>query len=171
MVLANALGLNFPKIAVDRFNTGNVVRSLFAFESVVNILISGWLLYSPAHALSFIVSSPAQNTPAAQTITQFVGLNVLVLTVPLLLGLPQTQRAIESRPTTWTMFVATEAAMLMLFYGLAGLGEERIGVKPEVLRWLAQQLVVPMIGRAFTLGWRPQWFGKYKVIEEGSKEK
>jgi hypothetical protein len=169
MVLGHALGLHSPKITVDPSNTGNVVRGLFAAESILNLLIAGWLLISPSHALSFLVSSPAQNTATAQTLTQWAGVNMLVVTIPLILGLPQSQRAIESRPTAWTTYVTAEVSILVFCYGLAGLGEEKIGVKPEVLRWVANQVIVPMIGRTVTLVWRPQWFGKYKVVEEGTK--
>lgn len=156
------------KYTIDPTATGNVVRSLFAAESVLNILVAGWLLLRPSQALSYCVSSPSSITPLSETLTRYTGLVFVVVTVPLFQGIWQTPTGIEARPITWTMYVAAEVMMISMFYTLAGLGEERVGLKPEMLRWLAQQVAVPMVGRIFTLVWKPQWLGRY-IVEEGTK--
>lgn len=167
MALGHALGHNSPKITIDPSATGSVVRTLFAAESIANILIAGWLLFYPSHALSHLVSSPSQITATACTLTQFVGLHVLIITPPLLLGLPQTQRAIESRATAWTMYAAAEVAIIGFLLYLASLGEQRTGVKPEVLRWLGQQIVPPMIGRMVTLIGNRSGLGGIGLLRRG----
>lgn len=152
--------------AIDPSAPGNVVRLLFGLEALVNVGMSFWLIRYPSHALSFLVSSPSQNTPAAQTLTRYTGLVMTMVTVPLLLGIPQTRAGVEARAPAWTMYVAAEVLMISLFYYLSGYGADVTGVKPEVLKWLANQLIVPLVGRTVTLIWKREWLGRYQIFEK-----
>ncbi|MCJ1409938.1 hypothetical protein MMC19_004022 [Ptychographa xylographoides] len=154
------------RIQLDPANPGTIIRYAFAVEAFFNIFGAIPMLFTPARLLSNLTVDPV--TPLACSLTQWLGALVLSLTVPLLLCLPNTKRAVESRPTVyWTLGAGEAAAVVVMLVQLANGGN---GFGITFLRVSILNLGGLCAWRAWVLGYRPEWVGGYRKAREGKGE-
>ncbi|KAM5353119.1 hypothetical protein ACJ41O_000255 [Fusarium nematophilum] len=153
-------------VEIDPSAPGTIVRIAFAAESVVNFFILGFpMIFNAKKSLESMFLSDGQSaTPQAASVFQLFGLNLLAMTAPMVLALPNKPGAIELRRLSYQMIATFEAAAVPLTIWQAWVGEEGSGFNPDKLTW---GFVVPMgvLGafRAFVLYVKPEWMGKYRV--------
>jgi hypothetical protein len=137
------------------FNGVRLFRYALLAESAINIVSAIPIILAPDFALSFLVASPAQITPATRALAQWFGAITLGLTAPLLLSVPHVPRAASGRRMAYTTLGACEAVLgavmaMQLFAGDSGM-------KPEALAGGAAAMGGFLGVRAFFLFVRPGW--------------
>ncbi|MCJ1250806.1 hypothetical protein MMC30_008034 [Trapelia coarctata] len=138
-----------------------------AIEAAFNVFGAIGMILAPDYVLSLMVSSPSQITPLAVSLTQWLAAVVLALTAPLVLCLPNTRRAVESRATTyWTLGVG-EGFLVPMFLWQMGKGEEGSGFTKQALVASAVQLGGLVGWRLYVLLGRPEWLGRYRDVKKG----
>jgi hypothetical protein len=95
-------------VEVDPSAPGTVMRGALAFEAMANAIGGTWMVFFPQRFLNLLVSSPMQITGAAVTWTQLTGSLVYALATPVILGIPNSRRGIESRAPTYYTLAAGE---------------------------------------------------------------
>jgi len=151
-------------ISPDPSAPGTIIRYAMAIEAAFNVLGAAGVVLAPRSILSFMASSPSQITPLAVTFTQWIGGMVVALTVPLMLCLPNTRRAVESRTTTYWALAAGEGFLVPMF--LWQMGEES-GFTRKALVAGAVQLGVLVGWRLYVLLRKPEWMGRYREGKKG----
>ena len=151
-------------LQVDSAAPGEGVRYAFILETLVNLAEAAVMLSYPEKLLALMLADKIQ--PVAATLVQYIGVCMIAITVPLAFGCLKTPTAIESRRLTYWMYVIVEVAGISIFHYHAALGGEKVGLTPEALRFIANQLSVPLALRLIPLVGKPDWMGKCKVVEE-----
>ncbi|GAB7348004.1 hypothetical protein MBLNU459_g5501t1 [Dothideomycetes sp. NU459] len=109
-------------VEMDPSAPGTIVRRAMVIEALFNIGTLPLLLY-PKEMLSYVVTRPSEITDTAATMAQlFSTLVVGALTPLLLLGVPNTRSAIESRRTIYYTLGAGEAFLIPYFLYQATVG-------------------------------------------------
>jgi len=153
-------------VTIDPSAPGTIIRYAFALESAFNVLGAAGMLLTPRSILTFLASSPSQITPLAVSLTQWFGAVVFALTAPLILCLPNTRRAVESRTTTYWTLAAGEGILVPLFLWQLGNGEEGSGFTRQALVMGAVQLGALVGWRLYVLLRRPEWIGRYREVRK-----
>ncbi|KAA6410610.1 MAG: hypothetical protein FRX48_06032 [Lasallia pustulata] len=145
-------------ITLDPHHPGTLIRRLMALEAAVNILSAIPMLLYPSSIVSHLTSSGTA-PPSTTQLTQWLGALILALTPQLLLALPNTKTAIESRATVYVTLGPGEAMLISIMLWQAWAGEEG-GLSARALVRAAGILVGPLVGRGWVLGWRPELLGR-----------
>jgi hypothetical protein len=150
---------------VDPSAPGNIIRAALVFESLVTVGVGTYYLLFPRHYLLHTMGAAAAQvtTTAIQSAQQFGAMNVLVgATVALFI--PNTKNAIESRQILYLVILVFELLYTPLLVWQAFMMEG--GMLRKSLLAGAGQFVPFVVWRIFTLGSKPEWFGRY---QEGRK--
>ncbi|APA16025.1 predicted protein [Sclerotinia sclerotiorum 1980 UF-70] len=150
---------------VDPSAPGNIIRAALAFESLLTVGVGTYYMLFPRHYLLHTMGAAAAQvtTTAVQSAQQFGAMNVFIgATVGLFI--PNTKHAIESRQMLYSVVLAFELLFPPLLVWQAFMMEG--GMLRNSLLAAAGQFVPPIVWRIFTLGWKPEWFGRY---QEGKK--
>ncbi|KAL3477461.1 hypothetical protein BJX99DRAFT_226280 [Aspergillus californicus] len=150
---------------VDPSAPGTIIRVALAFESIATVSVGAYYMFFPRHYLLHTMeAAPAQaTTTALQLAQQFGGVNILVgATVGLFI--PNTEKAIESRRILYVVILLFELLFVPLLLWQAFMMEG--GMPRESLLAGTAPFVLCVVWRIFTLGWKPEWFGRY---QEGRK--
>ncbi|OQO00127.1 hypothetical protein B0A48_13914 [Cryoendolithus antarcticus] len=115
------------------FNGVRLFRYFLLGESAINISTAIPIMLAPEFALSFLVRSPSDITPAAVVLTQWFGAITLGLTVPLLLSVPHVPRAAAGRRMAYTTLGACEATLgavmaMQIVNGESGFSDRALAV-------------------------------------------
>jgi hypothetical protein len=160
-------------VSLSPHASGKIIRYALIFEALANIVgIVGILYYAdqanafmaapkPANAMMARLLAHANKPDPVSTLTVdiLVGF-VLTLTVPILLCLPNTKRAIESRPTVYALLLAGEVVLTAQFVMEALTG--RNGLNPKSCWMVVSNMLGFMLFRVFVFVVKPEWFGSYK---------
>lgn len=153
-------------VELDPSAPGTAVRRAFALEALLNLFTLP-LLFSPKSVLSHMVNDPAAITPVAELLGQvFGGLVVGALTPALLLGLPNTRAAIESRRTVYYLLACGELALIPLLAWHAAYGWEKGALSQGACLASIGFLIPPVLWRGFVLFVRPDMFGRYRDVKK-----
>lgn len=140
---------------------GTLIRYAFGVEAVLNIVSGTGMLMYPEQSLAFLVEDPITDInrfSIAQI--QWIAMFVYCLTAPLLLGIPNTRTAIESRPIIyWTLF-SGELFLISLFIHQANAGAS-MGIGSSTLYMMCGSLAPLALWRLFVLFVRPDFMGRY----------
>ncbi|KAH7344383.1 hypothetical protein BKA66DRAFT_614777 [Pyrenochaeta sp. MPI-SDFR-AT-0127] len=150
---------------VDPSSLGNIIRLALAFESLVTVGAGTYYMFFPRHYLLYTMGAAAAQvtTTALQFAQQFGALNVFIgATVALFI--PNTKKAIESRRILYFVILGFELLYIPLLLWQAFMMEG--GMLRKALLTEAGQLLPFVLWRVFTLGCKPEWFGRY---QEGGK--
>ncbi|ESZ99540.1 hypothetical protein SBOR_0105 [Sclerotinia borealis F-4128] len=144
---------------------GNIIRVALAFESICTIGLGTYYIFFPRHYLLHTMGAAAAQvtTTALQSAQQFGAVHILGgATVALFI--PNTKNAIESRQRLYFVILVFELLYVPLLVWQAFMMEG--GMLKKSLLVGAAQFVPFVVWRIFTLGWKPEWFGRY---QEGRK--
>lgn len=144
---------------------GSIIRVALAFESLVTVGLGTYFMFFPRHYLLHTMGAAAAQvtTTALQSTQQFGAVNVLVgATVGLCMH--NTKNAIENRQILYSVILGFELVFIPLLVWQAFMMEG--GMLRKSLLAEAGQIAPFAIWRIFTLGWKPEWFGRY---QEGRK--
>ncbi|OCK81936.1 hypothetical protein K432DRAFT_325292 [Lepidopterella palustris CBS 459.81] len=165
---ANHLGkyiqptLTSNPVEVDPAAPGTVIRWALGIESAMNIVFGVYMMAAPDKFLNLMVSKPSDITPTSTAATQQYAAVVFGMTVPMILGIPNTRRAIESRHSLYYMLGSAEVCIISLaLYQAYGPGKGS-GFSPDSLFSLITQLGPALLWRCFVLFKKPEWFGRYR---------
>jgi len=153
-------------LQVDSVAPGEGVRYAFILETLVNLAEAAVMLSYPEKLLALMLADTSKIPPVAATLVQYIGVCMIAITVPLAFGCLKTPAAVESRRLTYWMYTIVEVAGISIFHYHATLGGEKVGLTPEALRFIANQLSVPLALRLIPLVGKPDWIGKCKIVEE-----
>ncbi|KAJ9648040.1 hypothetical protein H2199_001817 [Coniosporium tulheliwenetii] len=131
--------LTSTPIIPDPAAPGTIMRYALGIEAAINLLGCAGMLFFPSRFLNLLASKPSEITATATTVTQWLGALGYILTVPMLLAIPNTRRGIESRTT-------------------AG----RVGDEQEGLLLGMGSMLPHLPWRAWVLFRRPEWIGRYR---------
>lgn len=152
-------------VHLDPSAPGTVIRYAMAIEAGFNILGAAGLILAPRDTLSYLVPYSSQITPVAASLTQWLGAVVLALTTPLLLCLPDSRRAVESRTTVYWTLAAGEGFLVPLFLVQLMQGD-RGGFTRKALVLSSIQLSAMVGWRLYVLLRRPDWMGRYRDVKK-----
>lgn len=153
-------------VTIDPSAPGTIIRYAFALESAFNVLGAAGMLLTPHPILAFLAPSPSQITPLAVSLTQWLSAVVFALTAPLLLCLPNTRRAVESRTTAYWTLAMGEGILVPIFLWQLGKGEEGSGFTRRALVAATVQLGALVGWRLYVLLGRPAWIGRYREVRK-----
>jgi hypothetical protein len=146
-------------VTMSPTSSGVVLQYALIFESVANILACSGFLYYADSFNNLMVQHPKLHTVSPFTVELFVGF-LTTITIPTLLCIPNTKRAVESRPTLYAMLLTSEILLCAQFAFEALTGHN--GLSAESC-WFAVAIVVPWgLWRIWVLGFHPEWMGSYK---------
>ncbi|KAI9706888.1 MAG: hypothetical protein M1820_004667 [Bogoriella megaspora] len=158
-------------IELDPNAPGTIVRWNCILESIKNIGMGTTLLFSPATVLADYVRDPANLSPVLAASARSFGFCLLVVTIPMLMAIPNTVSGIESRkPLLWTYGIC-EAVEVVIFAYRSILDEDFLGLTPAGFRKLTSVVSVLMGLRFLMLLHKPQWLGRYRIVDEKSKHR
>ena len=145
---------------VDPAATGNVIRVALAAESALTVGMGVYYIFYPRHFLAQTMGAAAsQVTTTALQAAQQYGATIAFVGAIVGLHFPNTKLAIESRQPLYRAVLGFEVLFVPLLawqaYAMEG------GMSKNALLGIAGQIVPFMVWRAFTLGWKPEWFGRY----------
>ncbi len=149
-------------IDLDPTAPGTVMRYALGIEATINLIGTSGMLFFPSHFLSLLVSKPSEITATAQTLTQWLGALGYVLTVPMLLAIPNTRRGIESRPTVYHSLAAGELCLIPLLLYQALVKQEESGMSRKGLLMGMASMLPHLPWRFFVLFGKPEWMGRYR---------
>ncbi|KAH7073922.1 hypothetical protein BKA63DRAFT_491870 [Paraphoma chrysanthemicola] len=145
---------------VDPSAPGNVIRIALAVESVFTVGISAYYIFFPRHyLLRTLGAASAQATTTALQMTQQYGAVGVLVGAGVGLFVPNTKNLIEFRQPLYRALLAFEVAFIPLLLWQALKMED--GIPKNSLVSTATQFVPFVVWRIFTLGWKPEWFGRY----------
>jgi hypothetical protein len=151
---------------MDRSAPGTIIRRAFALEAFFNFSGGILMIGFPTRTLALMQhSSSSPPAPLAITMTQWLGAVVLGLTAPLLLGLPNTRRAVESRVTTYWTLGVPEVCLVGVMLWQLGKGQEGSLSRTSLWVWVVQLSAI-CGWRAFVLIRKPEWMGRYRELEK-----
>ena len=150
---------------VDPSALGNIIRVALAFESLVTVGVGAYYMFFPRHYLLHTMGAAAAQatTTALQSAQQFGSVNVFI-GATIALFIPNTKKAIESRQILYFVLLVYELLYIPLLVWQAFMMEG--GMLRKSLLDAVGQFVPFVVWRIFTLGWKPEWFGRY---QEGRK--
>ena len=128
------------------------------------------MLINPEYTLSWLVRGPAQVTPAAKSLTQWVAASLVIATAPLLLSYPEpgsgesASSVTARRRLTYTLMGTGEAALGLVTLSQYLAGDS--GMTEQALLTATGMMGVFGAMRLFVLYGRPQWM----EAEEGIKK-
>lgn len=150
---------------VDPSAPGNIIRAALALESLVTVGTGTYYMFFPRHYLLHAMEAAAAEvtTTALQVVQQFGAATILVgATVGLFIS--NAKNAIESRQILYSVILVFELLYIPLLMWQTFMMEGGIPRKSSLA---SASLFVPwVVWRIFTLGWKPEWFGRY---QEGRK--
>lgn len=138
------------------------MRYALGIESALNLLGCTGMLLFPSHILSLLVTTPAEITATALSVTQWVGALGYALTAPMLLALPNTRRGIESRATVYVSLAAGEMMLAPLLLWQALGKSEGSGMTRRALLLAGCSMLPHLPWRFFVLLGKPEWIGRYR---------
>lgn len=145
---------------VDPAATGNVIRVALAVESALTVGMGAYYIFFPRHFLAQTMgAAPSQVTTAAIQAAQQYGATVAFVGAIMGLHFPNTKIAIEARRPLYRAILAFEILYvpLLVWQGYTMEG----GMSKKALLFTAWQFAPFVAWRTFTLGWKPEWFGRY----------
>jgi len=152
-------------VELDPSADGTVMRYALVTEAAFNIIgATGMMLY-PSEFLSLMVTNQSQVTAASASLMQWLGGLVYGLTVPLLLCLPNTRTAIESRPTVYHTLLAGEGVLIPLLMYQAS-ASPSFGLTWKALFVCSLNMAGPCLWRLFVLFRRPELMGRYRDVRK-----
>lgn len=150
---------------VDPSAPGNIIRAALAFESVATIGVGAYYLFFPHHyLLRTMGAAAAQVTTTALQSAQQLGAVYILVGASVALFISNTKNAIESRHIFYRVALVFELLYIPLLVWQAFMMEG--GMLRESLLVGAGQFVPLLLLRILTLGWKPEWFGRF---QEGRK--
>lgn len=156
-------------VEVDPSAPGNVMRYALGFETMANAFGGTWMVFFPQSFLGMLVNSSSDITPAAVTWTQVTGALVYALATPLVLGIPNTRRGIESRaPTYYTLAAGEVGVVAVALYKAFAFGDAS-GWSRNALLAASAVLAPTLAWRFYVLFGKPEWIGRYREISRKNK--
>lgn len=143
------------------YSGNRIFRSALLIESAANISSIFPMLINPEYTLSWVVRGPAQITPAAKALTQWIAAFLVIATVPLLLSYPESgsgesaSNVTARRRLTYTLMGAGEAALGLVTLSQYMAGDS--GLTDQALLTATGMMGVFGAMRLFFLYGRPQW--------------
>lgn len=134
-------------------------KGALAFEIFANVISLPSLLLKPDSALAMLVKGASEITPAARTLTQWLGGFVAALTIPLILSWPDPKTTTDSqvgfRRATYITMGAGEVVMgsLLAVQYMSG----QSGLKDNVLLFLTANMGALLAMRVVFLVYKPEW--------------
>jgi hypothetical protein len=151
-------------VEVDPSAPGTVMRGALAFEAMANAIGGTWMVFFPQRFLNLLVSSPMQITGAAVTWTQLTGSLVYALATPVIMGIPNSRRGIESRAPTYYTLAAGEVGVVAVAMYKAFVFGDSSGWSRSALLAVCATLLPTLAWRFYVLFWRPEWIGRYREL-------
>jgi hypothetical protein len=153
---------NSGPVEVDPSAPGSVMRYALGFETMANAIGGTWMVFFPQTFLSMLVNSSSDITPTAVTWTQVTGALVYALATPLILGIPNTRRGIESRaPTYYTLAAGEVGVVAVALYKAFVFGDDS-GWSRNALLAASAVLAPTLAWRFYVLFGKPEWIGRYR---------
>ncbi|KAH7089518.1 hypothetical protein FB567DRAFT_520912 [Paraphoma chrysanthemicola] len=145
---------------VDPSAPGNIIRIALAVESVLTVGISAYYIFFPRHyLLRTLGTASAQVTTTALQMTQQFGAVGVLTGAGVGLFVPNTKSVIELRQPLYRALLAFELAFVPLLLWQGFMMAD--GIPKDSMVSTALQFVPFVAWRIFTLGWKPEWFGRY----------
>lgn len=154
-------------------SSGKIIKYALIIEAILNVVgIVGLLYY--AKELPALVAAPSTSNTVAQRLgfhgavsssytpftSELLAGIFAVLTVPIVLCIPDTKRAIESRPTVYATLLSGEIILCIQLALEARTGRNALDVS---FCWTAIYNLLPIgLWRIWVLTFRPQWMGSYR---------
>lgn len=154
--------LSSTPIIPDPAAPGTIMRYALGIEAAINLLGCAGMLFFPSRFLELLASKPSEITATATTVTQWLGALGYILTVPMLLAIPNTRRGIESRTTVYYSLAAGELALIPLLLYQALVKREASGMSRKGLLMGMGSMVPHLPWRFWVLFRRPEWIGRYR---------
>lgn len=144
---------------VDPAATGHVIRVALAVESALTVGMGAYYIFFPRHFLVQTMGAAAsQVTTTALQAAQQYGATIAFVGAVVGLHFPNTKLAIESRQPLYRAILAFEVLYVPLLVWQAYTMEG--GMSKSALLFTAWQFAPFIAWRIFTLGWKPEWFGR-----------
>ncbi|GIZ46172.1 hypothetical protein CKM354_000931000 [Cercospora kikuchii] len=144
---------------VDPAAAGSVIRIALAVESALTVGMGAYYICFPRHFLAQTMGAAAsQVTTAAIQAAQQYGATIAFVGAVVGLHFPNTKLAIESRQPLYRAILAFEVLYVPLLVWQAYTMEG--GMSKSALLSTAWQFAPFIAWRIFTLGWKPEWFGR-----------
>ena len=145
---------------------GTIIRYALAIEAGVNLFgVAGMLLY-PDVLVRWLSADPTPDTTSgtaavASGLIHLLAALLAGFTTPLLLCIPNSKRALESRPTVYATLLAGEVALVLVMLRQALVQENGVGIRPGRLLFMVGTLGPLGRWRVGVLGIRPEGVGAY----------
>lgn len=150
---------------------GTLGRYALAVEAVVNLIAIAGMLLSPDTPVRWLSADPSSQTASAEVVAsglvQWFAALIITITVPILSCIPNTKRALESRPTVYVMLLGGELALMVVMLWQASMQKNEDGMSVIALLLGAGFMVLCVLWRVWVLWMRPEWMGAY--VEGGEK--
>ncbi|OAL38304.1 hypothetical protein AYO20_02363 [Fonsecaea nubica] len=150
-------------VQVDPSNPGTVIRVALGVETVLNIVVGGYIVFCPQHFVGLLVSTPAMITPSLIAAVRQYGAFATSLAVPTALGIPNTRRGIESRVTVYAFLGSAEVCITLVSLYLALVGGDGSGFSKTAMLASAAAFASGLSWRLLVLLVYPQWLGAYRL--------
>ena len=147
------LEVNIPSVAMP-----SIIQTAFGLEAVVQIASGLALITSPQSATNFLTSGPSMPSAIMPAITmdlfQLIGIALLALTTPLVMGLPEGPLAVERRRIAYYVLGGAEVLLVpfLSWKALTGSG----GVQPARAIQLAGSMVPFLAFRIWAVWVKPE---------------
>ncbi|KAI9696336.1 MAG: hypothetical protein M1820_008178 [Bogoriella megaspora] len=147
-------------------SSGTIIRLAFLLEALFNILGAAVILLYPATCLSYFVPKPHITTTTSVSLVQWLAALILGLTPQLVLALPNSRKAVDSRPMVYTTLAWGEACLMPVLIWHAFVES---GLSPRAMGICVGNLLPIFCWRLYVLWWKPEWFGRVKEVEREKK--
>ncbi|OCK75303.1 hypothetical protein K432DRAFT_362334 [Lepidopterella palustris CBS 459.81] len=153
-------------VKVDPAASGVIIRYAIAIEVVLNVSIAIFVAVFPKALFSPVVTDPSTITTTTISICQWIGTIIVAFTIQLILVLPNTRGALESRRLVYWTLLAGECCLVPIFLSQSVSSTEG-GFSRKFLEITASFFIAHMLWRLFCLFVKPHWFGRYQdYVEE-----
>ena len=150
-------------VTIDPKHRGTTIRFFLVAETVANLIEFVVFFFAPNYSLKMLLAEGTNIDAAHEALLRiFAIVLACFVTFQTALCAANTPMAIEGRKLVYLGYAAVEAVGISFFWYQSYIGPRASGFDPDSSKYLAKMLLGPFFGRLFML-WRPEYFGKYTV--------
>ncbi|KAF2739824.1 hypothetical protein EJ04DRAFT_508283 [Polyplosphaeria fusca] len=153
---------NTNRVSLDPSATGTPIRIILAADALLTVAFGTGIFLYPHHAASYLALEPSLITPLVETLIQIFAVFMYTIAFKIMLCLPNSRRAIETRIPTFYMLAYSEVLLIAFFtYLFVFKSEKESGISEKAVASAAVNMAPPLAFRVFVLVVKPHWVGRY----------